>query len=146
MNLHIKAPGAEGFVVRRTVELATRLGLADSIYLAGERDVLEWAAKVAPDVARCCLEGAESGAQMLECALDYGCSRVQFWSPNLTLADIERAHANGIVCNLFFGDSPDTPEEAVRMCRQGLDAVLTNWANQVVPAVRDMGGKNAARK
>jgi hypothetical protein len=87
-------------------------------------------------VARCCLEGAGSGAAMLDCALEYGCSRVQFWNPNFTSFDLTRAHTHEIVCNLFFGDRPDTPEEAVRLCRLGLDAILTNWANTVLPAVR----------
>jgi hypothetical protein len=61
---------------------------------------------------------------------------VQFWNPNLTPADIARAHDHGIVCNLFFGARPDTPEEAARMYRMGIDAALTNWANQVLPVAR----------
>jgi hypothetical protein len=79
------------------------------IYAAGDRDVLDCARRLAPNVARCCLEGADSGARMLDYALEYGCTRVQFWNPNFTAADIARAHDNGIVCNLFFGDRPDTP-------------------------------------
>jgi hypothetical protein len=76
--------------------------------------------------------------RMLDCALEYGCARTQFWNPNLTPADIERAHVSGIICNLFFGDRPDTPEEAVRLCQLGLDAILTNWANTVLPVVRQI--------
>ena len=136
MNIHVKEPGADGLVVRRTRELAAERGLLDDIYLAGEKDVLEWAAKIVPDVARCCLEGYVNGARMVDCALEYGCTRVQFWNPHLTPVDIERAHANRIACNLFFGDRPDTPDEAVRLCRTGIDAVLTNWANIVLPAIR----------
>ena len=136
MNLHIKEPGPEGLVVRRTRELAAQLGLLDDIYIAGEEDVLEWAVKLAPDVARCCLESPGDGSRMLDFALEYGCGRVQFWNPNLTPADIARAHDKGLLCNLFFGDRPDTAEEAVRMCGLGIDAILTNWANQVLPAVR----------
>lgn len=136
MNIHIKETGDDGLVVRRTRELAAQRGLLSDIYIAGDRDVLECAIKYAPDVARCCLAEASVGARMLDCALEYGCARVQFWNPNVTPEDIERAHANGIICNLFFGNRPDTPEEATRMCNLGIDAVLTNWANKVLPAVR----------
>ena len=137
INVHVKEPGPEGLLLRRTRELATARGQLKTIYIAGEKDVLEWAASIAPDVARCCLENPGNGAAMLDSALEHGCSRVQFWNPNLTAADIERAHANGILCNLFSGDRPDTPAEAIRLCRLGIDAVLTNWANLVLPALRE---------
>lgn len=136
MNVHVKEPGRNGLVVHRVRELAAARGLLSQLYVAGRRDVLEWAAKAAPDLARCSLESPGSGTGMLDCALEYGCARVQFWNPNFTPDDIARAHRHGIRCNLFFGDRPDTPEEAVRLCGLGLDAILTNWANTVLPAVR----------
>lgn len=136
LNIHVKEAGADGLVVRRTRELAVARGLLNNVYLAGDRDVLACARRIAPDLARCCLEGAANGATMLDCALEYGCARVQFWNPNFTPADIARAHASGMVCNLFFGDRPDTPEEAVRVAAMGIDAVLTNWANTVSPTLR----------
>jgi len=136
MNLHIKEPGPDGCVLRRSRDLATKYGLLHHIYFAGEQEVLAWAVKIAPEVVRCCLAVPEDGARMVDCAMEYGCSRVQFWNPNFSPSDIERAHANGIVCNLFAGDRPDTPEEAVRLCRMGIDAILTNWTNTVLPAVR----------
>jgi glycerophosphoryl diester phosphodiesterase len=138
LNLHIKEPGPDGLVIRRTRELAAQHGALAQIYLAGDLDVLACAAELAPEIARCCLGGWENGARMLDGAVEYGCARVQFWNPNLTAADIARAHAHGIICNLFFGHAPDTPDEAVRQCRAGVDAVLTNWANLVLPAVRPL--------
>ena len=145
MNIHVKEPGTDGLVVRRTRDLAAKHGLLNDIYIAGEKDVLECAARVAPEVARCCLEAAGNGTAMLDCAIAYGCARVQFWNPSFTPDDIARAHASGIVCNLFFGDRPDTPEEAVRLCRMGLDAILTNWANTVLPAVRRTSAEGEPR-
>lgn len=127
--------------MRRTRELAARHGLLNDIYIAGSEPVLDSALRLVPDVARCCLEGAGHGAAMVDCALKYRCARVQFWNPNFTAEDLARAHSSGIICNLFFGHRPDTPEEAARLCRFGLDAILTNWANTVLPVVRRLSVK-----
>jgi glycerophosphoryl diester phosphodiesterase len=135
LNLHVKEPGPDGLVIRRTRELAAQHGVQDDIYIAGECDVLACARELAPEIARCCLDGWDSGARMVDGALEYDCQRVQFWNPNFTADDIARAHDHGLLCNLFFGDAPDTPAEAVRLCGLGIDAVLTNWANLVLPAI-----------
>lgn len=47
---------------RRARELAAARGLRRDVYIAGEKDVLECARRLAPDVPRCCLEGFEHGA------------------------------------------------------------------------------------
>ena len=138
-NVHVKEPGPDGLVVRRVRELAAARGVLADVYLAGTSDVLAWGLKVAPDVARCCLEGHHRGAAMLDCALAHQCARVQFWNPNFTPDDITRAHQHGLRCNSFFGDRPDTPAEALRLLGLGVDAVLTNWANTVLPALRAAG-------
>lgn len=143
MNIHIKETGPDGLVVLRTRELAESRGLLNDIYIAGDKNVLACALKLVPDVARCCLEWADSGEKKVDCAIQYECRRLQFWNPNFTVADLERAHAHGIVCNAFFGNRPDTPEEAVRLCGIGIDAVLTNWANKVLPALRRSAGRAA---
>jgi len=132
MNIHIKEPGPDSLVVRRTRGLAAQFGLLKEIYIAGEEDVLASASSLAPDITRCCLEGWGNGASMLDCALKNGCARVQFWNPNFTPEDISRAHAHGLRCNLFFGDRPDTVEEAECTLAMGIDAVLTNWANKLM--------------
>ena len=144
MNIHIKEPGQNGLVVRRARDMAAERGLLDDIYIAGDTDVLEWAVAVAPDVSRCSLAHSQCGARMLDSALKYRCARVQFWNSNFTAADIARAHEHGIACNLFFGDRPDTPDEAVRLCEIGLDAILTNWTTTVLPAVREHEAKSVS--
>jgi len=95
---------------------------------------------------RCSVEVPGNGTRALDSAIEYGCACVQFWNPNLTPADIERAHANGIVCNLFFGDRPDTPAEAERLFQMGVDTVLTNYANHVVPVARRLASRGIAAR
>jgi len=129
MNVHLKEPGPDGAVVRRTRELAHEHGVCRSIYIAGERDVLEAAVAVAPDLERCCLEGQGDGT-IVEQAIAFGCRRVQFWSPHFDDGMIARAHGHGILCNLFYSDDPD---EARALYGRGIDAILTNYANRVLP-------------
>ena len=47
---------------------------------------------------------------------------------------IEKAHAYGIICNLFWSDDP---EEAKRFLDMGIDTILTNDYNLISNAVRE---------
>ncbi|MCL2508057.1 MAG: glycerophosphodiester phosphodiesterase, partial [Oscillospiraceae bacterium] len=53
MNIHIKVPEA----VPGAVEIIERYGCRDSVYIAGGGPVMKAALAIAPDIARCCLEG-----------------------------------------------------------------------------------------
>lgn len=104
------------------LSLIRRYGCEQSVYITGEGDVLETALSMAPQIKRCCLEG-HMNYSIVENALRYQCSRVQFCKLFLTEAMIAKAHANGLVCNLFWCDDP---QEAKRFFEMGIDVVLTN--------------------
>ncbi|MBQ1945614.1 MAG: barstar family protein [Clostridia bacterium] len=91
-------------------------------YIAGEKDVLFTAREMAPDIARCCLEG-HMNFTIVEHALEYGCKKVQFCKNLTTQAMIDKARANGLICNLFWADSA---KEARAYMDIGIDCVLTN--------------------
>ncbi|MFC1454103.1 glycerophosphodiester phosphodiesterase family protein [Verrucomicrobiota bacterium] len=129
MNIHVKEAGPEGLAIERVRDLARRYNLCDSIYLAGGKDVLEWSRRLAPEIERCCLEGQRDGS-IVDNAIAFECRRVQFWNPNFDKEKIERAHAQGILCNLFYADKP---EEADALYAQGIDAILTNYTNLILP-------------
>ena len=135
MNIHLKEPGEDGLAITRIKRMASEHGLAEQIYIAGAPDILEWAVKLAPEVQRCCLHEPLDW-QVVDRAVAFACHRVQFWNPKVNEELIEQAHAHGIICNLFQGDRPDTPEEARLMYAAGIDAVLTNYADQVLPVAR----------
>ena len=48
---------------------------------------------------------------------------MQLFKPFFTKEDIDKAHANGIQCNVFFADDP---EEALRYLEMGVDCILSN--------------------
>ena len=109
-------------VFRRIVDALQRFDCMDYAYITGEADVLTTARAVAPDLPRCCLEG-HMNFSIVEHALEYGCQRVQFCKGLTTQAMIDKARANGLICNLFWAD---TPEEARAYFDIGIDCVLTN--------------------
>lgn len=94
----------------------------DTVYITGEKDVLQTAFRMAPDIKRCCLEG-HMNYSIVENAIKYKCSRVQFCKLFLTREMIERAHASGMLCNLFWSDDL---EEANAFFDMGIDVILTN--------------------
>ncbi|HEX2951153.1 MAG TPA: glycerophosphodiester phosphodiesterase family protein, partial [Armatimonadota bacterium] len=132
MNIHVKAPGADGWVIRKIRDLVADFGVTKHIYLAGHRDVLAWARELAPDIARCCLDELQN-LTIVQHAIAYDCQRVQFFDPYYTEALIQEAHSHGMICNFFFAD---TAQHATELYHQGIDAVLTNFANRVLPVVR----------
>lgn len=94
----------------------------EQAYIAGEKDVLYTAREMAPDIARCCLEG-HMNFTIVEHALEYGCKKVQFCKGLTTQAMIDKAKANNLICNLFWADSA---AEAKAYLDLGIDCVLTN--------------------
>lgn len=131
MNLHLKEAGAGGWIIARVQELARECGITDSIYLAGEADVLEPALRLAPELERCCLDGQYDGT-IVDHALEFRCARVQFFTPYYTPELIQRARAAGLICNFFW---EDTVEGATRAFGEGVDVLLTNAAHQVAAAL-----------
>lgn len=109
---------------KKIINLIDKYHCRDSVYITGEKDVLETALKVAPDVSRCCLEG-HMNFSIVDNALKYQCSRVQFCKLMLTKSMIEKAHANGIICNLFWSDDV---KEAEAFFDMGIDVILTNYS------------------
>ena len=94
----------------------------ESVYIAGEKDVLHTARMMAPDIARCCLEG-HMNFTIVEHALEYECKKLQFCKNLTTQAMIDKARANNLICNLFWADSA---KEAKAYMDIGIDCILTN--------------------
>jgi len=123
MNIHIKEPGEEGMIVERVRQLAECYGVTEQVYIAGKRDVLQCAARRAPQLARCCLEGQECGSIQVQRALELACERIQLSKGCCSDEDIRRAVALGLIVNYFFCDEPD---EGERLFEVGVTALLTN--------------------
>lgn len=109
-------------VFAKILSLIDKYQCRENVYVTGCRDVLETARKMAPDIKRCCLEG-DMNFSIVEHAVEYGCSRVQFCKLFLTQQMIDKAHEHGMICNLFWSDDM---EEAEGFFNMGIDVMLTN--------------------
>ena len=129
LNIHLKAAGVEGRLVKRVCDLLREQALLDIAYIAGSsEEVLGIARDYAPEMARACLVGQDDPDRQIALAQQYGCQRVQF-GRNVTEAQIDAAHQAGLRCNLFWSDEADDAREWVR---RGIDVILTNAAHRLI--------------
>lgn len=127
LNLHLKDPGPGGKLVHLVADLLRRHGMDRLGYIAGEEDVLDAALAYAPDIERNCLAHQQDMPRLIAAALEYRCSRLQFFR-NVTAAAAAEAKAHGLVRNLFWSDDV---EDARRYAALGIDVILTNRAHQL---------------
>jgi hypothetical protein len=71
----------------------------------------------------------------VERALKYKCSKIQLFGPYYNQEMIDKAKANGIICNLFFCD---TPEDVAGHLAAGVDTILTNDYWSVAQKVKEV--------
>lgn len=129
MNIHIKEPDLTAPLpepyLKKMVALIRAYGCEDYVYLMCNETVQRQLMELAPQIRRCCGGGGtvERRRQIVERAIQLGSQKLQFHRDYMTREMIEKAHAHGIVCNVFWTDDP---AEAAEFYRMGVDTVLTN--------------------
>jgi glycerophosphoryl diester phosphodiesterase len=125
INMHIKSPdpqkGYDPHTFRKIIAAIDRHGSRRHVYISGAADVLKVALEEAPDITRNCLERKES-PDIVDNAIKYGCKKLQFLNKYSKEA-IDKAHANGIICNYCNTEDPHKAREFFEL---GMDTVLTN--------------------
>lgn len=130
INLHIKSAGKDQAYnpddFACILDLLRRYDMQEHVYISGEEDVLRTAARMAPDMPRCALDGKRD-FQLVKLAKEYGCKKLQLFRSKtcdyFNQAMIDEANAAGIRCNLFWSDDPLEAEE---MINRGVSTILTN--------------------
>lgn len=84
--------------------------------------MLKTALKIAPRIKRCSGAG-EKPYEIVERAIKYKCHKLQLYKPYFDQEMIDKAHAHGIKCNVFWSDNPN---EALEFINMGIDTILTN--------------------
>lgn len=135
MNIHIKPDKQEPYdraTFRKILDLIDKYDCRKYVYfMAANDDVLALAQEMAPDIARCVgFDGNPDG--MIGRALKYECKKIQWYMDQFDQEKIDRAHALGIINNVFYADTPEKCEKYLKM---GMDTILTNDYNRISQVV-----------
>ena len=137
MNIHIKSknnvdPLPEAYL-RDIVRLIDKYDCRKYVYfMTGNDAVLAQLKEIAPDICRCC-GGGDAPWDIVERAIKLDCRKVQLFKPYFDQSMIDKAHENGIICNVFWSDDP---EEARRFLEMGIDTILTNDYHRISQVVK----------
>ena len=100
------------------------------LLLATASKMLAKAMAYAPDIAVCVgWDGnQEDKLSMVNRAIKLGAKKIQLFRPHFDKTTVEKAHENGIICNVFWSDGFDDAKNYLDM---GIDTILTNDYNLV---------------
>ena len=123
MNIHLKTGGEDPSYLGKVVDLIRKYDCEKYVYfMTGDDELLARLQREYPEIPRCCGGGSRKW-EIVERAIEYGCKRVQLFKPYFNQEMIDKAHENGILCNVFWSDDPTETEKFLDM---GIDVILTN--------------------
>lgn len=125
LNIHIKSIGVSPYPkdkFQKIVDLLREYDCERHCYIMATGEILQTAREIAPHISRC-MSADDGGWEIVDNAIRNQCQKVQLYKPYFNQEMIDRAHANGILCNVFFSDDP---EEARNYLEMGIDTILTN--------------------
>jgi len=127
MNIHLKSlpdtPWDES-VLKKVIGLIDDYDARGHVYFMTNNGPLQdQLARLAPDIPRCMGHDRRQPDRIVERAIEHRCQMVQLFKPHFDQATIDRAHAAGLRCNVFWSNDP---EEARRFLAMGVDTILTD--------------------
>ena len=133
MNVHIKACDEEIF--KEIVRLIDEYDCRKYVYFVSSTAILKIAKEYAPDIPRCAGGGPtpETRWSIVDRAIETGCQMVQFFKPCYSKELVDKAHAHGIICNVFWSDDASEARELLEM---GMDTILTNDYHLIAEEVK----------
>ena len=132
MNIHLKTMGEKPEYLDKVVALIRKYDCEKYVYfMSGDDALLERLQREYPDIPRCC-GGGKAKWQIVERAIKYSCKKLQLFKGYFNEEMIQKAHANGILCNVFWSDDP---EETERFLDMGIDVILTNDYHRISEVV-----------
>lgn len=137
MNVHVKpmGPSYNPEIMKKIVALVRKYDASKHIYFMLEPDSdIRMFKEYAPDINICVGHDFNRNWAIVDRAIELGAQKVQFFKPYFNKEMIDKAHAHGIVCNIFWADDP---EEASRYLEMGIDTILTNDYNLVSQILRN---------
>lgn len=138
MNIHIKPLSLTDFypddIMKKIIALIKKYDCEKYVYLMLETDnQIKQFKEYAPEIAVCVGHLEERPWDIVNRAIEFKCEKVQLFKPYFNREMIDKAHANGIVCNVFWSDIPSETREFLDM---GIDTILTNEYNIISQNVK----------
>ena len=138
MNIHVKIwdMNFENPMIEEIVALVRKYDCVKHIYFMTASDaIIRRVMEYAPDMQVCVgWDGNKDPMSIVDRAIELGAYKVQLFKPYFNQESVDKAHAHGILCNVFWSDDPD---EANRYLDMGIDTILTNDYLTVYNAVEN---------
>ena len=111
-------------IIKEIVSLIRKYDCERYVYFMLDRDSnIRQFKEYAPDIPVCVGHDPARPFEIVDRAIALGCQKVQFFKPHINKEMIDKAHAHGIICNVYWAD---TEEEAKQFLEMGCDTILTN--------------------
>lgn len=125
MNIHVKIWdfACENNKLDEIATLIRKYDCERHCYFMSRNDEMLKIAKEKYPLIGICVGAGDTPLEMIDRAVAIGAGKVQLVRWAYTQDMIEKAHANGIRCNMFWSDDP---KEAVKLIKSGIDCILTN--------------------
>lgn len=134
MNIHVYETGYEGYVIKELKKLINKYDISSTVYFAAQENEMAWCLKLAPEIDRCMLECFKEDKDIVDIALEYQCNRVQHYFKVYSSDIVKKATKNGLLNNLFYEDDPQKIESRLD---DGINIILTNYADRIIPVVKN---------
>ncbi len=138
MNIHVKIwdKNFDDPMIEQIIALIRKYDCEKHIYFMTTNDnIIRRVMEYAPDLKVCVgWNGNKDPMSIVDRAIELGAYKVQLFKPYFNQESIDKAHAHGILCNVFWADDP---AEAKKYFEMGIDTVLTNDYLPVYNAVKE---------
>ena len=127
LNIHVKIwdNAQSPDYMEEIVALIRRYDCARHAYFMTTNDaMIRKVQAYAPDIP-CCVgwDRNKDPMSMVDRAIALGAKKIQLYKPWFNEETVKRAHAHGILCNVFWSDDPEETRQYLDM---GIDTILTN--------------------
>lgn len=138
MNIHIKTINNDceydPALLQKIIDLIEKYDCKKHVYfMSGNDNFLRLAKKMAPEIC-CCVGGGNDRYGIVNRAIKYNCEKVQLFKPYFNQEMIDKAHAHGIICNVFWSDDENETKEFLKI---GIDTILTNRYNVISQVIKN---------
>ena len=122
MNIHINTTDLKA--IEKIVALVRKYDcVKHSYFMVSEDDSIRFIQSLGKDLRICVGHDSAQPWSIVDRAIALGCYKVQFFMKYVNQEMIDKAHAHGILCNMFYADDP---EQAKNHLDMGIDTILTN--------------------